>query len=469
RPVNALIPVSLLLAFVTATAPARQPDVRPTQKTQDCTTAGCHTKQTNHQVLHGPTAVGACDACHEYNEPTNHTFKLKREGQNLCEFCHIDKTGREGPVTHQPVAKGQCTACHDPHGGNSKMLLKADTGRDLCLTCHKDVAAGKHVHGPVALDCLPCHKPHSSDAPKLLTMDKQALCLTCHEDVSKEVGKFKHPHPPAAKDCLQCHNPHSSNEPNVLSAPATELCITCHKAIADIAVGATHPHSAVKDGRACLNCHVAHGSDAANLMKGSTVEACLECHKNPIKLENRTVAAVAEIAVAKNFKHGPIRQDQCSGCHDVHGGQHANLLAEPFSERFAQPFKAEEYALCFKCHDKSLVAKERGDKPTGFRDGERNLHWVHVVNPAQGRSCRSCHSLHASPTDKHLADTVPFGQWKLPINYKQTETGGSCAPGCHKPQTYDRNGTPPPTAPQGALATPAPAASSPVTSGSPKP
>jgi predicted CXXCH cytochrome family protein len=270
-------------------------------------------------------------------------------------------------------------------------------------------------------------------------MDRQALCLTCHEDVSKEVGKFKHPHPPAAKDCLQCHNPHSSDEPKILSAPATQLCTTCHKAVADSEHGSKHPHSAVMDGRACLNCHVAHGSDVANLMKESTVAACLECHKNPIKLADRTVNAVAEIAVLKNFKHGPIRQDDCSGCHDVHGGANENFLVEPFSPKFAQPFKDSDYALCFKCHDKSLVGKERGDKPTGFRDGDRNLHWVHVVNPTQGRSCRSCHALHASPTTKHMAETVPYGQWKLPINFKQTETGGSCAPGCHKAQSYDRN------------------------------
>jgi hypothetical protein len=32
----------------------------------------------------------------------------------------------------------------------------------------------------------------------------------------------------------------------------------------------------------------------------------------------------------------------------------------------------------------------------------------------------------------------------LEINYKQTPTGGSCAPGCHKEATYDHGGSPKP-------------------------
>jgi hypothetical protein len=37
-----------------------------------------------------------------------------------------------------------------------------------------------------------------------------------------------------------------------------------------------------------------------------------------------------------------------------------------------------------------------------------------------------------------VADSVKFGEWSLPVNYTRTPTGGSCAPGCHKPEPYDR-------------------------------
>ena len=32
-----------------------------------------------------------------------------------------------------------------------------------------------------------------------------------------------------------------------------------------------------------------------------------------------------------------------------------------------------------------------------------------------------------------IADSVAFGSWKLPLKFVKTESGGSCAPGCHTP------------------------------------
>ena len=36
-----------------------------------------------------------------------------------------------------------------------------------------------------------------------------------------------------------------------------------------------------------------------------------------------------------------------------------------------------------------------------------------------------------------MTDKVPFGGWEIPIQFEQAATGGSCAPGCHKPRAYD--------------------------------
>jgi predicted CXXCH cytochrome family protein len=61
------------------------------------------------------------------------------------------------------------------------------------------------------------------------------------------------------------------------------------------------------------------------------------------------------------------------------------------------------------------------------------------VNKAvKGRTCRACHETHASNFPKHIREAVPFGSWDLPVNFEKTESGGSCAPGCHKEKKYDR-------------------------------
>jgi hypothetical protein len=48
--------------------------------------------------------------------------------------------------------------------------------------------------------------------------------------------------------------------------------------------------------------------------------------------------------------------------------------------------------------------------------------------------------MHGSDLPRHMASSVPFegSNWSMPINYEQKPNGGSCAPGCHTPQAYDR-------------------------------
>lgn len=423
---------------------------RPDSKVLDCTTAGCHASEMGHAFLHGPTAVSACDACHEYESAPAHTFRLKRQGKQLCEFCHIDKTGREAPFAHEPVAKGECTACHDPHGSATRLLLKKATTREMCLECHQDAMTGAHRHKPVDDDCLQCHKAHTAPHAKLLSMERRALCLSCHEDIGKAIAGSPHPHEPAAGDCLQCHRPHAAEHPKVLSQAPKDLCLSCHAEVGTAMTSASHPHSATGDARACLNCHVAHQSHHVKQLLPDPVKSCLECHSKPVEAKGgRMVMAVAEIGDPTAHKHGPINDGDCAACHEVHGGSRAGLLLASFEQDFYRSYDDKAYALCFTCHDRALVTAQPTGEATGFRDGERNLHAVHVTKSPQGRSCRACHASHASRHGMLIADSVQFGQWRLPINFVKTDRGGSCGPGCHKPAAYDRG--PGPSAPPPAV------------------
>ena len=420
-------------------AQSTPPLERPTTRTTDCTSGGCHSAQSDHKFLHGPNAVHACDACHEHLDPAKHTFELKRTGRQLCDFCHIDKTGTEGPVVHKPVATGECLGCHDPHGANNRRMLKKDTTPELCAQCHKEVVSAKHVHKPASEDCELCHKPHTSANEHLLTMDRRSLCLSCHQEVGKTIAGAKHPHDPTKGDCLQCHQAHASNEIKNLKAAPKDLCSSCHQKIADVAAHAKVPHGALTDSRACLNCHLPHGSEHDKQLAADPVAACMACHKDPIVVsKDVTVAGVPELADATLHRHGPIQKGDCAGCHTVHGGERDRLLVANYTKSFYQTYSEESYELCFKCHDKELILAQPATTQTGFRDGTRNLHAVHVKSPTQGRSCRACHSIHASKFEAEINETVQFGQWKLPINFKPTETGGSCAPGCHKVEKYER-------------------------------
>jgi hypothetical protein len=114
------------------------------------------------------------------------------------------------------------------------------------------------------------------------------------------------------------------------------------------------------------------------------------------------------------------------------------LLGNDFPEEFYTPYATEKYAICFDCHDER-VALDKWSKETQFRNGNRNLHFLHV-NREKGRNCKACHEVHAGQQEKHIRENIPFGNkgWSYPITYTITENGGGCVVGCHRPLSYDR-------------------------------
>ena len=128
------------------------------------------------------------------------------------------------------------------------------------------------------------------------------------------------------------------------------------------------------------------------------------------------------------------------GQHEIHGGGHRRLLTNEYPSDIYYPFSESSYALCFSCHDRQLVMLANTSTATSFRNGDTNLHFVHVNRDKKGRSCKVCHDAHAASRDKHIREEVPFGPagWKLPIKYESLPDGGRCSTGCHSPYEYNR-------------------------------
>jgi len=405
-----------------------------------CVTESCHVAVKQFKVLHGPVNVNACDACHTVKSVEEHTFALARDQQTLCTFCHkVDVANAK--FVHKPVIENQCIQCHNPHGGNTNKFTRGKTLNETCNRCHKDVMAGKKkVHGPVAAGaCDSCHNSHASENANLLKVAGKDLCFNCHTEMKTQMATVKFQHKAVEQDCMNCHDPHASDFPMQTKQAPVDLCTSCHQKQKSAALDAKFKHSIVTQQDACLNCHTAHGGDLAKLMRAEPVKVCMKCHESPQKApDGRQVLAVPEVLDPKMSKHGPIREGNCSGCHDTHGSDHSRLLTKEYPDTFYQDFAIEKYDLCFSCHDKQLVLQQKTKGLTGFRNGQENLHFVHVNKADRGRNCRACHETHASAREMHVRDSVPYGNWKMPLNYSKTETGGSCSPGCHKQFDYDR-------------------------------
>lgn len=443
---------ALALAATASSAAAQDidPSVRPTFRMSDCTVSGCHAATMDHEYLHGPTAVADCRTCHDDVSFADHTFELKREGQALCEFCHIDKSGAEGPFVHKPMAEGDCLVCHDPHGSASRDLTRYASTGELCVSCHTETVHAEYRHEPVKQgDCTACHAAHTADHPALLLQERRSLCLSCHEGLEHAMTNALVTHEPATGDCLECHNSHGSDHAGMIKEDTVSLCTACHQEQLAQAQNATHPHSAVLDDRACLNCHTPHASAEPALQHDDPLAACMACHARPIgqapgtpHAESAQGAPVAsDLADHLPIAHGPVVTGQCAACHEVHGSDHSRLLAANYTDNFYEQFNEHAYELCLACHDRDLLLEDHTIEATRFRDEQINLHALHIKGE-QGRTCRACHNTHASTHKAMVRETSPYGQWELPINFKPTEAGGSCSPGCHKAKTYQRNNDP---------------------------
>lgn len=216
-------------------------------------------------------------------------------------------------------------------------------------------------------------------------------------------------------------------QPETVESPyAGKSCLSagCHADLTEPKV----VHAPVKDNE-CSECH--EETDETNhefSMTAEAAELCYECHDE------------SEVADADEggSVHSPVAQGDCASCHQPHASQHKGLLIEAYTEDFYVPIdESDRYALCFECHDYELIEESETDS-TEFRNGELNLHYLHVSKERKGRSCRTCHESHLSEQAGLVRPSVPFGKWKMTLRFVATGTGGACGPSCHSAKQYDR-------------------------------
>ncbi len=202
-------------------------------------------------------------------------------------------------------------------------------------------------------------------------------------------------------------------------------------------------HGALDGKDACLECHDPHAASRSNLLAKTPSKSCFSCHSQVIKVsDTKEIPDIKDLISKSKHVHEPVKKGECQECHDGHGSVYGDLLVQNFSTEFYQTYSNQRYKLCFKCHDQELVASKRTTK-TAFRNGDNNLHYVHV-NRVKGRSCGVCHESHGSEQEKLMKSSTPFGPsgWPLTIEFRKTAKGGSCASACHADKAYDRTAIP---------------------------
>ncbi len=334
---------------------------------------------------------------------------------------------------------------------------------ETCTTssCHGSIMAGGGVHGPVKMkNCSTCHQAGEGGSknlklpkshPTLSAIKPEAIkpmCLRCHNTQNDIIKNAKHVHS-ALKDgaCTDCHNPHSSQHKNLLNDSMPALCYSCHSELETQSKSDKTTHGALTIQESCANCHDPHASKQAKLLKNTQPALCLDCHSKPIKTKNgKMITNIGDLLKNSSWKHSALEAGSCTDCHQPHSSKNRSLLSKQYTDKTYTPFDKADYELCFSCHDPELATAAKTSEQTGFRNGDQNLHYLHIQGTRrakQGRSCNVCHEVHASKHPKLIKSffTRAFtsGETQIPIIFEESKNGGSCATACHGLKKYDRN------------------------------
>lgn len=263
--------------------------------------------------------------------------------------------------------------------------------------------------------------------------EDEMKCTDCHSDIiqNKEV------HLAAKEDCTTCHEPKGNSHPDdglgmKLTAQVPDLCYMCHEGINS----GSHIHSPVSNGE-CVKCHSPHSSEYKSLLIKEPKALCLSCHNKTYKSETGTTENIKRLIENSANIHGIIDLDGCLPCHKPHSSESSSLLKASYPDRPYTYGNKDDYSLCFDCHDSALLTDEQTKDATSFRNGEKNLHYIHLKSP-KSRSCSNCHNIHAS-VNEHLIDSkTTFNKWDMPLNFTGSSSGGSCRTGCHGERSYTR-------------------------------
>ena len=414
----------------------------------DCLTSGCHVQLTQTRWVHGPTAIGACSVCHvSEGAPEAHEFSPSGASQETCFSCHPSDSSREH--IHDPYGNVQCLECHDPHGGDRKSLIVTPTTAELCESCHAKVVATSE-HRPVADgECTSCHSAHTSQHEHLLLRKEEELCGGCHREYREFLPEsfaqgtsVANVHPALLESgCRPCHNAHGGEYSPLLEQPMRDVCESCHETIFTGLSGAATVHGAFEGESACVLCHSPHASVQDHLLRDFGEGLCFRCHNEKIiSSSGDEIANIQALLADAAVLHQPVAHGDCTVCHLAHFSDQRSLLRHDYPDDIYADFTDGAYGLCFQCHDQTLVENEFSTL-TWFRDGDRNLHYVHV-NREKGRACDICHEPHGGAQANLVRDTFPLGpgRWPMPINYESTDTGGTCTSACHEVESYDNTG-----------------------------
>jgi predicted CXXCH cytochrome family protein len=146
----------------------------------------------------------------------------------------------------------------------------------------------------------------------------------------------------------------------------------------------------------------------------------------------------AASGVKDGSTHPPAAGGDCGACHDLALAPETRFVRGASAAREPENSRAWDLELCTGCHGPAPAVGDLPGTATGFADGARNLHTLHV-QAGRGRRCLTCHEPHAARQPKLLRERIPArGSAQVTQEFRGRPDGGWCRAGCHAPKSYRR-------------------------------
>jgi predicted CXXCH cytochrome family protein len=382
-----------------------------------------------------------CTACHDpHNNQYGNFLVMDNTGSALCLMCHqppawassahaisatvVPVSAKVAPKAKSvaaqpkpvPMAALGCGNCHISHKSGSKQhLMRSDRPEENCLVCHNSTVARKNLVPDF-------QKP--SIHPILLNSDT-------HSPVEDPVNP-----PTRHVVCADCHNAHASNARKAVVPDATG-------ALAGV-TGVTSAGGLIKPVRKeyelCYRCHADSLERGPSRVTRQQVQTNKRLQFSASNLSFHPIQSIGRNQISVPSLVTPwtmTSQMYCTDCHNSDSGPNAGgtgangphgSIYTPILERNLvltdyQPESAATYALCYKCHSRSVVLSS-----SSFQ-----YHQTHVVNDQA--ACTTCHDSHGVANSPHLINfntSYVTASANGRLEYFSTGTmHGNCTLTCH--------------------------------------
>lgn len=419
-----------------------------------------------------------CTTCHDPHSDKYEKFLAKDNRYSaLCVSCHqipgwptslhatstasvagiLPRPPKTWPAYTQMDEWG-CETCHTPHFAPTpeQLLNFTDLPPDP-FTC---TSAGCHSSdpGPPHNPLVPGSVGAARPASGMADIAGQILKVSAHHEQPGQLSRPKVPYRSrnafTGVTCADCHNPHEVTDLKS-GAPYVSGML---RGVSGVDRNGVPVLSATYEYEVCFKCHADYTNDF------SYVPRVVSTPNKRLAFDPENPSFHPVISMGRNLDIPSIPSNldpsmrasnilYCSSCHaddeDVsngpHGSQYSPILKERYETADNTPESLENYALCYRCHDRTSILND-----TSFRKkvgGETATGGGHSGHLQGGAPCSVCHDPHgvSSTAAAGLSDTgshthlinfdtqvvMPAAGNQFPIFNDTGPFSGSCTLECH--------------------------------------